>query len=450
LEEEVKSYKINFLITALIALFSVTIIMAEGQKEGSDTPKSVEVWMINSPVESIIKAFDNVGMNFESETGISVNYVRIPTNDFHTKLVTSISAGVYPDMIIWNTSPGVEFYETGSVRPVDDIVNGIGRDQFGEGSLKMFTVDGNLLEIPLFVRPAGLHARRDWLEKAGYDMEIKTDSDGIYYYEGLQTWEDLLVAAKKINDPSNGKYGMGFAYSRKGFGDSAGFCLSILYSYGASLLDKSGNVAIGSQETVEGLNFIKKIWESGVVPSACTTWDGGSNNQFFISGDIGMVYNSNSIMGKLNDTTGTKPENLIMIPFPAGPAGSFMSANPESITIFNKKNTEAAESFAKYLLKEETQVSMFEIMGFGYYSPLKKDVIGNALFDNLDKNQKVMMQDSRKAINVSYPYDPDAKLNALYSSFLFDDALSRIAVDGWSAEKTAAEMAQKTEEVIND
>jgi len=314
----------------------------------------------------------------------------------------------------------------------------------------MFTVNGKLLEIPLFVRPAGLHARKDWLKAAGYDTEIKKDKNGIYYYEDLQTWEDLLEAAKKINDPANGKYGMGFAYSRKAFGDSASFCLSVLYSYGASLLDKNGKVAIGSNEAVEGLAFIKKVWESGVVPSAVTTWDGGSNNNFFIGGDIGMVYNSNSIMGKLNETTGTKPEDLMMIPFPAGPAGSVMSANPESITIFKKKNTSAAEAFAKYMLKEETQVTMFDIMGFGYYSPLKKDVMENALFDNLDQNQKVLMQDSRKAINVSYPYDPNSKLNALYSSFLFDDALSRIAIDGWSPERVAAEMAKKTEEAIND
>lgn len=435
---------------AMMVLFSLSAVYAGGNTEKSVADKPVDVWMINSPVETIISAFDAAGENFTAETGIEVNYVRVPTNDFHTKLVSSISAGVYPDMIIWNSSPGVEFSQTGAVLPVDEIVNEIGRGQFGEGSLKMFTVDGDLLEIPFMVRPAGFHARKDWLEAAGYNTEPKIDSDGYYYYEGLQTWEELLEAAKKINDPSNGKYAMGFAYSRKAFGDSASFCMSILYSYGASLLDENGNVAIDSKEAIEGLEMIRKIWESGTVPSAATTWDGGSNNNFFIGGDIGMVFNSNSIMGKLNDTTAVKPEDLLMIPFPSGPAGSFMSANPESITIFNKGNVEGAKAFTKYLLKEETQVSMFEIMGFGYYSPLKKDVMENELFSNLNQNERVLMQDARKAINVSFPYDPNAKLNALYSSFLFDDALSRIAVDGWSSERVAAEMAKKVTEVIND
>ncbi len=435
---------------SLIALFSLSAIFAAGNTEKAAESKTVEVWMINSPVESIISAFDTAGTDFESETGIKVNYVRIPTNDFHTKLVSSISAGVFPDMIIWNSSPGVEFSGTGAVQPVDDIVNEIGRDQFGEGSLKMFAVNGKQLEIPFMVRPGGIHARKDWLEAAGYDMTPKVDSDGYYYYEGLQTWDDIVAAGKKISDPANGKYGLGFAYSRKAFGDSAAFGMSILYSYGASLLDADGKVAINSKEAIAGLNLIKKIWESGAVPAAAITWDGGSNNNFFIAGDIGIVLNSNSIMGKLNDTTGTKPEDLVILPFPSGPAGSYLSASPESITIFNKGNVEAAKSYAKYLLKAETQVKMFEKMGFGYYSPLKKDVMSNALFSNLNMNEKVLMQDARKAINVSFPYDPNAKLGALYSSFLFDDALSRIAVDGWSAEKVAAEMAAKVNEAIND
>jgi len=446
----VKKSTQKFLGTILFVLLSLTSVFAEGQKEKSSAPQSVEVWMINSPVETIIQAFDTVGMKFKEETGISVNYVRIPTNDFHTKLVTSVSAGVYPDMIIWNSTPGVEFSATGAVLPVDDIVSKIGRDQFGEGTLKMFTVSGKLLEIPLFVRPAGLHARKDWLKAAGYDTTLKTDSNGIYYYENLRTWEDLLTAAEKINDPANGKYGMGFPFSRKGFGDSASYLFSVMACYGAGLVDSKGNITIDTPEAVEALRYVKKVWDSGVVPAAATTWDGGSNNNFFIGGDIGMVYNSNSIMGKLNETTGTKPEDLMMIPFPAGPAGSYMGAGPESITIFKKKDTSASRAFAEYLLKAETQVEMFKIMGFGYYSPLKKDVMANELFSNLDDNQKVLMQDSMKAVGLSYLSEPDARLGALYSSFVFDDALSRIAVDGWSAERTAAEMAQKTKEALND
>ncbi len=442
--------RLKSVMTFLLICLSAMSVFAAGQQDGSGSAKKVEVWMINSPVAEIIQAFDEVAVAFEEETGIAVEYIRIPTNDFHTKLTTSLSAGVYPDMIIWNSSPGVQFENTGLISPVDDVVDKAGRDLFGEASLRMFTVNGKLMEIPFMVRPGGIHARKDWLDAAGYDTEPKKDSNGIIYYEGLRTWEDLLQAGMAMNDPSNGKYGMGFPYSRKGFGDSASFLFSVMACYGASLVDEEGNINIDTPKAVEALSYVKKIWDSGVVPAAATTWDGGSNNQFFIGGDIGIVYNSNSIMGKLNDTTGAGPEDLLIVPFPAGPEGANLGAGPESITIFNKKDTSAARTFAEYLLKEDTQVSMFKTMGFGYYSPLKKDVMENDLFSDLDINQQVLMQDSMKVSGVNYMAEPDGRLNALYSSFIFDDALSRIAVDGWDPVRVAAEMASKVDEALND
>ena len=79
-------------------------------------------------------------------------------------------------------------------------------------------------------------------------------------------------------------------------------------------------------------------------------------------------------------------------------------------------------------------------MGFGYYSPLRADVMNNAIFSSLSQNEKVLMRDTMKAVGPSFPSDADSRLTALYSSFLFDDALSRIAVDGWSPEPVHDEM----------
>ena len=151
------------------------------------------------------------------------------------------------------------------------------------------------------------------------------------------------------------------------------------------------------------IGFLRRMWESGAVPPAATTWDGSSNNNYFIGGDIGMCLNSNSIMGKLNEKTACKPENLVMIPMPEGPNGSYLQASPESITVFDTKNVAGAKEFAKYLLQTETQVEMFKTMGFGYYSPLKRSTAANPLFANLSDNQKVMMQDSRNAVGSSFP-----------------------------------------------
>ena len=442
----------QLLIGLSILMFLAMPLMAAGQSEAKAAaqPKSVEVWAISNPNETIIKAFDEAGAKFQEKTGIEVKYIRIPTNDFNTKLVTSISAGVYPDMIIWNTAPGIAFSSTNMVQPMDAVIAEIGEDKFGEGALKMFTSNGVLLEAPFLVRPAGLHARKSWLEKAGYDTTLKQDANGNYYMEGLKTWEDILVAGKKITDIPNGKYGLGFGYSRKAFGDSAGFVFSILSSHGARVLDDNNKVVVNTPQMRAAIDYMKRFWESGAVPAASTTWDGNSNNQFFITGDLGIALNSNSIAAKLNNETAVKPDDLIMIPMPSGPVGSYVQANPESITVFKTKNLDSAMEYAKYLLSAETQIEMFKTMGFGYYSPLRKDVMANELFNSLSDNEKVLMSDSAKAVGASFPGEPDARLSALYSSFFYDDILSRIAVDNWSVDQIVAEMEKKAKEALFD
>ena len=174
-------FRKGFAIFAVMIL-SVAMVFAGGSGESAASDsKSVEVWRISNPDEKIIAAFDQVAADFQAATGIEVSYVLVPTNDFHTKLVTSISAGVFPDVIIWNSNPGIEFANTGKVHPVNDILEEVGMDQFGESIIKMFEVDDVIYEAPFMVRPAGMHARRDWLEAAGYDLTMKTDENGKYY-----------------------------------------------------------------------------------------------------------------------------------------------------------------------------------------------------------------------------------------------------------------------------
>jgi ABC-type glycerol-3-phosphate transport system substrate-binding protein len=436
------------LITLLLVL---TLSLGALALPAAAEEKSIEVWMISNPSESILKAFDDAAADFAAATGIKVNYVRIATNDFHTKLVTNISAKMYPDMVIWNTTPGIEFFKTGIVAPVDDLADEVGRDKYAESVLKMFTIDGALYEIPLLMRPAGLHVRKSWMEKAGYDTVLKTDENGKYYYEGLRTWDDVLGLGKKLTDAANGKYGLGFQYSRLGFGDSAGNMLGILFSFGASLIDENNQSAINSPEAIAAFDYVKRVWDSGAVPSAATTWDGNANNQYFIQGDIGIVNNSNSILGKLGADTAFGPDDVIILPNPEGPAGlALCSGSPDTITLFKTAKLDDAREYAKYLLKLDTQVKMFETMGFGYYSPVRTDVQAAPLFANLSDNEKVFMQNTLGASSPSYPGQPDARVAALYSSFILDDAMSHIAVDGWTPQQVVEDMEAKVKEALED
>ena len=82
----------QLLIGFSILMFLAMPLMAAGQSEAKAAaqPKSVEVWAISNPNETIIKAFDEAGAKFQEKTGIEVKYIRIPTNDFNTKVKSAV------------------------------------------------------------------------------------------------------------------------------------------------------------------------------------------------------------------------------------------------------------------------------------------------------------------------------------------------------------------------
>jgi multiple sugar transport system substrate-binding protein len=404
--------------------------------------------MIHHPNKEVMDAFDEAGMAFQKQTGITVNYVRIPTSDFHTKLVTSIAAKQYPAMVIWNITAGLEFSESGIIREVSGLIDQIGRENFREDQLKMFQVPaGKQWEIPFLARLAGYHYRKDWLEEIGLNPEPVKDAEGNLIVEAYNTWDDVLETSKKLT--GNGRYGAGFQLNRSGFGDSKDFAMTLIMTHGGHILDpETGEVAINSPETIAALSFLKKMIDSGIMPDGVATWDGYANNLYFSNGTVGLVVNSNSIIPKLEETDDAKKENIGIAPPPAGPAGRRYTAAPETITIFETDASEAAEKFAIFLMQKETQIKLFETMGVGYYGPLALNVIDDPAFENIGSQERMFMEAGKYIVGNGWPGGPHPKLSQVVNSFVFDDALSRIAVDDWSPEKTAKEMADKVHEIM--
>lgn len=420
--------------------------------------ESIEVWQIHSPIKEIMDSFDWSATQFESETGIKVNLVRIPTDNFHSKLVTSISAHQYPDMVIWNIKPGIEFSELNIIAEVSDLLDGY-RKEFDPGILKMFQLPlGKQWEIPLFSRPGGYHFRKDWLKEVGLNPEPMKNENGNLVVKAYDTWEDFYETGKKLTRDTDGdgvidRWGAGFAYNRKAFGDSASFAFSVMSSFGGKFLDpETGDIAINSPETIAAFSYLKKLYKEGIVPPDVTAWDGYGNNLNFMNGKVGIVMNSNSIISALKEDNPKLVDNVgITIPPRNSKTGirSFFG-NPETITIFKTKNLKNTKQYAKFLLKEKNQIEMFKIMGVGYYSPVRDDVLSNSFFDSISEQQRMFMEVGKFIKGIAYPGAPNAKLNVAFNSYILDDALARISVDDWTPERAVKEMETRLEEILEE
>ncbi|MDK2897638.1 MAG: multiple sugar transport system substrate-binding protein [Candidatus Atribacteria bacterium] len=424
---------------------------------------SIEVWQIHSPIPEIMNAFDWAAQEFEAETGIKVNMVRIPTEDLHTKLVVSISAGQYPDLLIWNIRPGLEFQGLGVVEEVSSVIDEVGRDNFPTATLTMFQAPlGKQWEIPLFARLAGYHYWKDWLLDAGLDPNPTVLDDGSMVVNAYNTWDDVLETSKKLTKDLSGdgtidQYGAGFQYNRKGFGDSAAYAFSVITTFGGHLFDsQTGEVVINSPQTVAAYQFMKDIYKSGVMPPGVVAWDGYDNNKYFMDRTVGFIVNSNSVISNVRENDPELADKIGVTIAPAHPETGLRtySGSPDTMTIFKTDNTDSAKEFAKFLLKANTQVEMFKIMGVGYYGPLLLNVMADPFFSEIGEQERMFVENNKYFVGPEYPGVPSPELItvalAVYNGFVYDDALTRISVDDWSPEDAVKEIEKRVLEMLEE
>src|SRR5215831_6870653 len=155
-----------------------------------------------------------------------------------------------------------------------------------------------------------------------------TYREDLYQHQGLappKTWEEWRDTGKQIRATSGHK--SGFALSQT---EDANITLyAILWSYGASTVDKERQVTINSPQTRRAMDYVKDLYES-CMSNEVLSWDDSSNNQAFLGGSYAWVHNAVGIYyiarEKVPDIFKVTNHTLT----PAGPAGQHGTAIPFS------------------------------------------------------------------------------------------------------------------------
>lgn len=81
--------------------------------------------------------------------------------DFYTKWTTGLASGNVPDISSTVASQLVEMIDAEAVRPVDNLIDEIGRDRFmGNALTEMTAEDGNCYGVPLYLNTEAMWYRR--------------------------------------------------------------------------------------------------------------------------------------------------------------------------------------------------------------------------------------------------------------------------------------------------
>jgi multiple sugar transport system substrate-binding protein len=156
------------------------------------------------------------------------------------------------------------------------------------------------------------------------------------------SWDTVLKAAPILK---GGGHPLGISLS--GDADGNYGLVGLLASYGASIQDESGNVAINRPATVEAVKMGTALFRAGMTDEVLG-WDatGSSNNRALASGRTAMIVNAVSALRAITDQDPSLAERIALLPCPAGPAGRRACYSTGTYVIWRfSKNQETAKRF---------------------------------------------------------------------------------------------------------
>ncbi|RMF02776.1 MAG: extracellular solute-binding protein [Chloroflexi bacterium] len=215
-------------------------------------------------------------------------------------------------------------------------------------------VDGVWRAIPRAYTAHAFNYRTDVFSEVGYE-KFPT------------TYDEYLDAATKIFEA--GLPPVGNSISQAGPNDSASFCYSLLWSYGAMEVEEDGKtVAINSDATRAALKYAQQL--AKVSAADITAYDEGSNNRNFLAGDISCTQNATSIYWAAQKQAPDIADNMSHARYPEGPAGHQQLVEMNLLSVFDfSPNKDAAIALVTWLM-DEAQLAPLAQVGITFYTPL--------------------------------------------------------------------------------
>ena len=259
------------LFLLLMVLLAGTVIWASGsQEDGAVEDVSLSVLWFNDGNESEV-FMNTVSDYLEANPNVSIDMQLIPFGDYEKRLKLMIAGGNPPDLARITNNQVAMFAD--SLLPLDGNVENLSEvtDGFNKASLAFATdKNGNLVALPTEATANGMIVNVDYFTKAGIDVRELSKT------WTWDQWYDAMVQVVAANDGL--EYGLGYDFSPHRWS-------TLLYEAGGRFLnDSTTAMGFNSPESIDALNFFKKLHDDGLIPSS--VWMGSENPQELFQAQI--------------------------------------------------------------------------------------------------------------------------------------------------------------------
>lgn len=319
---------------------TLQILSAEGD------PNSV------AAMKWVIGEFKKIRPNVDAE------YQTVSWTELGKRIVAAIAAGRPPDIVHLDDFGMSVLAEQGMLEPADDVVKAIGVDDYSPVPLKAVTFKGTVWGVPFSNGFDLLWYRKDLYEKFGLKPP--------------RTWDELLHNVKTLhgNLPGVGQmYGIAMALNTSNHTNDT--VQNIMWSNGATILDRDGKLALNSPEAVQAYNFQKELFK--YAPPGVAQYGHLEVLNAFATGKVAhtnyaarMVLHVMRTNPKLGDSVGavTKPKG-------PSPKGRLVSILFTKAWGFPKgtKNVALAKEFVQFLETGEREVRWLHSVPVHFWPP---------------------------------------------------------------------------------
>jgi len=349
------------LLTVLMVLSSIGTIAA------AQTAKPVEIQFLHGqPEEERVAAIQKIIDGFmAANEGITVTQVPVPEDGYWTKIATLISSGQMPALV----ESGVDMLRLMNAEEVIDLpantaaIAAIGKDRFFAGALEMAKASGSddYLGVPVSGWVSGVWYRKSMFEAKGLAAP--------------DTWENILAAAKALNDPANKMYGIVFPTEESDFTEQ--IFTHFVVSNNVELFDADGKPQFNTPQMKEILSFYKELYQYCLPGSVGVT----EVKDTFVGGHAAMGMYSTYIMGALNEA-GLADDIGFAVPANKQVGGFGMTSTMTITADLDDAQREAAIKFITYMGTPEANITWCH-MSAGGSNPVLRDVaVNQSYLDN--------------------------------------------------------------------
>ncbi|HEY8450862.1 MAG: extracellular solute-binding protein [Micromonosporaceae bacterium] len=371
-------------------------------------------------------------------TGVNVRVDHIDNADIPTRIAAEIQAGQGHDLVQY-IAPLSQFEP--SVLDMTDVVEEANR-RWGEQLEVCRASSFNPATGKFYAFSPG------WVPDPGNYRRSLWEPIGMP--DGPRTWDELLEGGAEIMRTQGVQMGLGMSQEI----DSNMVLRALMWSFGASVQDENERVVLNSPETIEALEYMKRLYENTMTEEVFA-WNAASNNQGLVAGSLSYIVNSISAWRTAQETNPDVADDTFFVPALEGPAGGFAAQHVLYNWIIpnHAANPDAAKEFLLHYTENFAAVcyhsKLYDFCAWPERTPQLNEWLRNDPFGSNPPDKLALLTNALDwTVNIGYPGPANTAVGEVFNTFVIPNMFARVARGEQTPQESVEEATREVEAIF--